>query len=266
MVELIFDILLDSFPFYNIFKMFLVIMFVSPLTNGYYVVFQCIITPLLKKREDQIETNLASCLQNVKSMLIKSSLLAISSLNDENTNDNIVINNENEFKAKEYKKYRRWSFDSETSFKEVEIEQSLGKTENQNFERRRHYKSHHNIHRDNSYQNPYEYQLQAQNFREFNKCRNSNHSREESIDAMEYDWQRDRRYWKSLYEDTNSSRYGYDQRDCGERMTYSNPRDVRFSSLLPHNSRNYYNENCDYRYSYSNSRTGYLSRNYQNYY
>ena len=78
--------------------------------------------------------------------------------------------------------------------------------------------------------------------------------------------------WKSLYDDMNSSRYVYDQRDYDGRMTYSNhlrrefESDVRFSSSLPYNSRNYYNENCDDRYSYRNSRSGYLSRNYQHYY
>ena len=125
MAEMIFDLFLDSLPFYSIFKMFLLIIFVSPLTNGYFVVFQCIIVPILKKREDQIELNFTSCLKNINSYLVKTSLMAISSLDEENTNENTAMRNENEIKEWDYTKFRRWSFDSQSSFQEAESEYNL---------------------------------------------------------------------------------------------------------------------------------------------
>ena len=125
MAEMIFDLFLDSLPFYSIFKMFLLIIFVSPLTNCYFVVFQCIILPILKKREDQIELNFTSCLKNINSYLVKTSLMAISSLDEENTNENTAMRNENEIKEWDYTKFRRWSFDSQSSFQEAESEYNL---------------------------------------------------------------------------------------------------------------------------------------------
>ena len=53
--ELLLDLVMDFVPFYHLLKLLTLLVFVSPLTSGYEVVFQCVVKPLLSQRENLIE-------------------------------------------------------------------------------------------------------------------------------------------------------------------------------------------------------------------
>jgi len=103
--------------------------------------------------------------------------------------------------------------------------------------------------------------------------------REESPVSLSYDWQRDRQYWKSLYQETNTSRYGYSPRNYDERPSYERylrksfeDEDRYYSSMQNHsgldNKRGSapYSQYYDDKYGSSYHRSRYFSRNSQSYY
>ena len=53
--ELLLDLVMDFVPFYHLLKLLTLLIFVSPLTSGYEVVFQCVVKPILSQRENLIE-------------------------------------------------------------------------------------------------------------------------------------------------------------------------------------------------------------------
>ena len=133
--ETVLEIILESSEFLLLLKCLFLLLFVSPLTSGYLLVYGRVIQPFLIKREETIDTNFSSMVNLLKGTIIQISWNTISAMemetdhNEQNgyncsTEAKSLMSSLDNRKGKEQRGesnrfQRRWSIDSDSDIRRV---------------------------------------------------------------------------------------------------------------------------------------------------